>query len=268
MREFTSIGAITSSLLPHGPAAEPFIVFAAGSLRVAMSELALAFTQDASQRPMLVFGASGLLRDRLLAGERADVFASANLEHPRALVGSDHARAVLPFARNTLCVLASPGVVASPRTIVDALVDPAWKLGTSTPGADPSGDYAWVLFDKAELVFPGARSILAGKARKLTGGPHSQRPAGARNVYATLVESGEADLFLTYRTNAALACRENPSLQTIDLPPELAVAAVYGIVVLPGASHAADAFVRFVLTADGQAILRRHGFDAPTQASS
>jgi ABC-type molybdate transport system substrate-binding protein len=34
---------------------------------------------------VLTFGASGLLKDRIQAGERADVFASANMEHPQAL---------------------------------------------------------------------------------------------------------------------------------------------------------------------------------------
>ena len=32
------------------------------------------------------FGASGLLKDRLLAGEVAQVFASANMEHPQAVL--------------------------------------------------------------------------------------------------------------------------------------------------------------------------------------
>ena len=59
---------------------------AAGSLRRAMIELAAAFERaNPGQRVKLVFGASGLLLDRIRNGEHANVFASANLEHPQAL---------------------------------------------------------------------------------------------------------------------------------------------------------------------------------------
>ena len=57
-----------------------------------------------------------------------------------------------------------------------------------------------------------------------------------------MVATGEADIFLTYCTNAALAQRENPSLRVIDsMPDALAVGADYGIAVLNGAPAAADA---------------------------
>ena len=240
-------------------------IFAAGSLRAVMSELALAYTGDAAARPQFAFGASGLLRDRLVAGERADVFASANLEHPRALVAAGLAHSVVTFTRNRLCALAAPRVEATAASVLDALLDPALRLGTSTPRADPSGDYAWEVFDKAERLRPGARAVLAGKARKLTGGPGSPPPPQGRNVYAVLVESGEADLFLTYCTNAALARKENPALRRIDLPDALAVGADYGITVMNGAAASADAFVRFVLSPDGQRILASHGFDSSTR---
>ena len=45
------------------------------------------------------------------------------------------------------------------------------KLGTSTPKADPSGDYAFEVFRKAEAIKPGAQAALEKKALQLTGGP-------------------------------------------------------------------------------------------------
>ena len=260
IRDFTTIGATLVPAAFPVQAADAIRVFAAGSLRAAMTELALAYSADASARPTFEFGASGLLRDRLVKGEPADVFASANLEHPRALVEAGLARVVVTFTRNRLCALASSRVTAGSDTLLDALLDPANRLGTSTPRADPSGDYAWQLFDKAEAIRPGARAILAGKARKLTGGPQTRPPPSDRSIYTMMVETGEADLFLTYCTNAALARRENPSLRVIDLPDTLAVGADYGIAVLNGAPASADAFVRFVLGSDGQRILAAHGF--------
>jgi ABC-type molybdate transport system substrate-binding protein len=40
----------------------------------------------------------------------------------------------------------------------------AVKLGTSTPLADPSGDYAWEVFRKADALRPGAFSKLEQKS--------------------------------------------------------------------------------------------------------
>ncbi|MEP6739520.1 MAG: substrate-binding domain-containing protein [Caldimonas sp.] len=68
------------------PAADRVSVFAAGSLRAALGEAAREFETARPGAPIaFTFGASGLLKDRLLAGEKADVFASANMEHPEAL---------------------------------------------------------------------------------------------------------------------------------------------------------------------------------------
>jgi ABC-type molybdate transport system substrate-binding protein len=260
--DFARIGATTLALAATPAVAqEPARVFAAGSLRGVMNELALAFTNDAAARPRFEFGPSGLLRDRLVKGERADVFASANLEHPRAIVAAGLARTTITFTRNRMCALASPKVKTDSAGLLDALLNPAYRVGTSTPRADPSGDYAWEIFDKAETIRPGAREVLVGKVRKLTGGPGSPPPPAGRSLYGTLVESGEAELFLTYCTNAESARKENPALQRIELPEALAVGADYGITVLNGAPASADAFVRFVLSPDGQRILASHGFD-------
>jgi ABC-type molybdate transport system substrate-binding protein len=94
-------------------------------------------------RVTFTFGASGLLRDRIAAGEPADVFASANMEHPQALAATGRAGEVKRFARNAMCALVGPQIDVTSETLVERLLDPAIKLGTSTPKADPSGDYAW-----------------------------------------------------------------------------------------------------------------------------
>ena len=72
---------------------------------------------------------------------------------------------------SALCALAAPPVEATPQTLLATLLRKDIRLGTSTPRADPSGDYAWALFRKAEAVRPGAYAALDAKALKLTGGP-------------------------------------------------------------------------------------------------
>ena len=43
------------------------------------------------------------------------------------------------------------------------------KVGTSAPKADPSGDYAFEIFRKAEASRAGAQTVLENKALQLTG---------------------------------------------------------------------------------------------------
>ena len=238
---------------------------AAGSLRAALTEVARDFTAAQGMPVALVFGASGLLRERLEGGEPGDVFASANMEHPEALARAGKAGPVVLFARNRLCALARPEVGVTVDTLLDRILDPGVTLGTSTPRADPAGDYAWEIFRRAEALRPGSQARLEAKARQLVGGPTSSPPPADRSVYAQLLADRQADVFLTYCTNAALAVRELPSLQVVALPAPLAVGADYGLTVLTAANaERAARLVRFILSPEGQAILARYGFAAPT----
>ncbi|HEY6135333.1 MAG TPA: molybdate ABC transporter substrate-binding protein [Rubrivivax sp.] len=247
------------------PARGELVVLAAGSLRRAMTELAAAFEQAApGQRVRLVFGASGLLLERIRYGERADVFASANMEHAQALVADGEARDVRSFARNELCALVAPGLAVDSQSLVEKMLDARIKLGTSTPKSDPSGDYAWTMFERIEQQgHAGAFRTLSGKALQLTGGPASPPPPADRNVYAALVADGQADIFITYCTNARQALSEQPRLQVVAVPAAFNVSASYGIAVNKRAPPSADAFVDFVLGAAGQALLVRQGFSPP-----
>jgi molybdenum ABC transporter molybdate-binding protein len=234
-------------------------VFAAGSLREAMGAIARAFQAAGGPRVELTFGASGLLRDRLSSGETADVFASANTEHPQALVAAGKATDARAFARNRLCALTQPMVAATPDSLLKVLLDPAVRLAISTPKADPAGDYAWMLFERAERIEAGAFARLAGKASQLVGGPNSAPTPAGRTAYGYLMEQGRADVFLTYCTNAVQARREVPALRSVEIPPALAVEATYGVALLrpEGAG-----FRDFLLSPAGQAILIEQGFAA------
>lgn len=237
-------------------------VYAAGSLRAALTEVAQAFERSQpGVRVQFSFGPSGLLRDRIVGGERADVFASANMAHPQALAAAGKAGAVQRFARNAMCALVAPSIDVTPATLVERMLDPAVKLGTSTPKADPSGDYAWMVFERIEQQGrSGAFKPLAAKALQLTGGPNSPPPPPGRSAYGELVAQGRADIFLTYCTNAAVAVAEHPQLRSVAVPATIDVRSDYGLTVIRGASTEAERFARFVLSDAGQAMLVRHGF--------
>jgi len=243
--------------------AETVNLYAAGSLKVALTEVVWAFeyAKGGSVRVETTFGPSGLLRERIEEGEAVHIFASADMSHPQRL--ADQGRAVGPvhiFARNELCALARADLAVRSDSLLDVMLAPHIRLGTSTPKADPSGDYAFALFAKADALRPGARAMLESRALQLTGGPTSEKAPAGRNQYAWVMDRGKADVFLTYCTNAVLAKHELPSLRTVQIPAELSVGADYGMIVLRDASTAATDFAGFVLGEAGQAVLAKHGF--------
>jgi len=248
------------------PAQDAVRVYAAGSLRQPLTAIADRFTALYAIPVKLEFGASGLLKERLERGEPADVFASANMEHPLALMRQGKAGPVVLFARNELCALVRDGLSVTPPTLIDVMLDPAIKVGTSTPKADPSGDYAWEVFRKAEEIRPGSRSRLEQKALQLTGGPNSVRPPPGTGVYAYTIQQGLADVFLTYCTNARAAVEALRGGSVVALPPALRVGADYGLTVLNTAqAERALKLVLLIMSGEGQEILAHHGFSAPTR---
>ena len=238
-------------------------VYAAGSLREMLTEIAREHEQRAGQQVALTFGASGLLRERIEKGEAAVVFASANTEHPQRLVEAGGWAPHQVFVRNSLCALTSDRVTATPQNLLEVLLDPATRVGTSTPKADPSGDYAWALFRKADAVKPGAYATLDAKALQLTGGPTSAKAPAGRGTYAWVMDQGQADVFLTYCTNAVAARQEVPRLKVVSVPPALQVGAAYGVTVRQGAPASAQAFAQMLPAPWAQAIFARYGFDQP-----
>ena len=238
----------------------PIRLFAAGSLKDALAQVAQAFEAVGGDKVAAKFGPSGLLKDDIAGGAAADVFASANTAHPQALHDAGKAKPVTRFARNTLCALVRPGLDVTPATLLDTMLNPAVKLGTSTPLADPSGDYAFEVFRKAGAIRPGAGSTLTRKARQLTGNITSAAPPTGRSPYGWHVAEGRADIFLTYRTNALAAQAQYPGQQLIELPDALSVGADYGLTVMTNAPDAARRFAAFIVSDQGQEILTQYGF--------
>ena len=244
-------------------AAEPVLLHAAGSLRAPLNEVAASYEKATGVKVIAKYGASGTLREGIERGEHAEVFASANMEHPEMLAKAGKSGPIVLFARNQLCALTKPGLTVAPGNVLERMLDPQVRLGTSTPKADPSGDYAWEVFRKADTIRPGAFATLSHKALQLTGAPTSATAPADRSIYGMLVGQGRADLFLTYCTNALAAVKENPGQQMAALPDNLAVGADYGLTVMNASSPAAYRFAMYILSPDAQRILASHGFAAP-----
>jgi molybdate transport system substrate-binding protein len=240
--------------------ADTIQLYAAGSLRAALTEVAKSFEAETGNSVQAKYGPSGLLKDEIAGGARADVFASANMEHPQALSAAKKSGPVQLFARNRLCALVKAGLKIDSASLLERMLDPAIRLATSTPKADPSGDYALEVFAKAESIRPGARAALEKKAAQLTGSADSAQPPAGRNAYGWHVGEGRADIFLAYCTAAHEAQKQNPEQQVVQLPESIAVGADYGLTVITGAPAAAQRFTQFILSPAGQKILISYGF--------
>lgn len=249
------------SILSGAAMADDLTLRAAGSLKAPMSDIAAQFEALNGHRVTLDFGPSGLLRERILSGAPTDLFASANMAHPEDVAGQ-RGGTVIAFASNMLCALTQPEIAATPDTLLDLMLSPKVRLGTSTPQADPSGDYAWMLFDRAEALQAGAAARLKAKALTLTGGADAPKPPADRTVYAMVMAQRAADIFLTYCTNAVLAAQEAPGLKIVPIPDSLAVGATYGLLVLNDRKPAVE-LGRYIAGPDGRAVLEKYGFGAP-----
>ena len=249
---------------PVAAAPAPAIqVYAAGSLRAALNAIASDYEARTGQKITLTSGPSGLLRERLEKGEAAQLFASADTEHPQRLAQRGGWQTPVTFVRNGLCALTSDKLNTTSATLLDTLLNPQVRVGSSTPKSDPSGDYTWALFRKAEAVQTGAYAKLDAKTLKLAGAADSPKPPDGISAYGWLMDQGRADVFLTYCTNAVAAQKEVPRLRVVQVPPELQVAAAYGLTLRADASASAAAFALALLAAPAQQVFSRFGFTQP-----
>jgi ABC-type molybdate transport system substrate-binding protein len=249
--------ATALSIVLPAAAEPPLRIFAAGSLVGPMNEWVAASGLPAGAVALPVFGPAGLLRQRIEAGEAADVYASADLNQPRKLVAAGRAATVIPFARNRMCVVGKASLGLTADNVLDRLLDPGLRLATSTPVSDPGGDYAWAVFDRAEAVRPGARKTLQAKALQLIGSPNAMVPVAGRSPSASIFLADRADALLYYCSGSAATLREVPGLVSLPLPSTLEVHPVYGLTVM-GSHPDAARIALFILSEQGQAMLAKY----------
>jgi len=224
-------------------------VFAASSLTEAFQDLADVFAENTgSPAPTLVFGGSQVLRLQIEQGARADVFASANLKHMRALAASGHVANPEVFAYNQLVVIVPKDNPASIRELSD--LPHAHRLVIGAPEV-PIGIYTRELLERMEALF-GSDFASAIQSRVVS------EESNVRLVRAK-VELGEADAAIVYRTDASDA------VETIEIPPEISPQASYHIGLVRAAPHQelAKRWIAFVESQTGRAILQHHGFVTP-----
>ncbi|GGS01348.1 molybdate ABC transporter substrate-binding protein [Deinococcus sedimenti] len=245
--------ALLLCLLVSPAGAASLTVFAASSLTDAFTEVGRAFDARTGHRTTFQFAGSQVLRTQLEGGARADVFASANDAQFTPLLG----RVVVGrevFARNRLTLIAPAGS-AKVRTLRD-LTAPGVRLVVAAPNV-PVGDYTRRMFAAVERSGTYGADFAARARRNVV-----SEEGNVRQV-ALKVSLGEADAAVVYASDVTPALKR--TVRVVPLPTRFNQTAAYPVGVVRGSANAdaAQAFVAFVKSEAGQAILRRWGFLRP-----
>jgi molybdate transport system substrate-binding protein len=223
-----AIGALFTAA--SGARAETVEVYAAGSLRGALAALSpKASAMGIDLKP--VFGGSGELRQRIEHGAKPDLYLSADMASPQAL--ATEGRALQPpvaFARNRLCLVARRSLGITPADLVPRLLAGDIRIRTSKPIADPSGDYAFAMFDRMNAARPGAGKMLRANAEAQM---DLSLPTGAgQNTTAALFKAQLIDVAVTYCSATGDLTKNAPDLVAIPVPMAFDPQPVFGMVLL------------------------------------
>jgi molybdate transport system substrate-binding protein len=230
-------------------------VFAAASLTDAFTEIGADF--DAANPGVTTtfnFAGSQALRTQIEEGAPADIFASASGKEMDALVsGALVGDGVSKVFLNNKLVLILPADNPAGIDSLDDLANPGTKVILAAEEV-PVGNYARQSLDLMNGSF-GADfkdKVLANVV---------SNEDNVKQVVAK-IQLGEGDAGIVYTSDAVAA----PELKTIEIPAELNVIAKYPIAALTNSPNAelAAAFIDYVLSPEGQAVLQKWGF-APAE---
>jgi molybdate transport system substrate-binding protein len=236
---------------PKTPITRTLTVFAAASLTDAFTEIGEAFEASRpGDRVVFSFAGSQNLRTQIEQGAGADVFASANATEIDTLIdgGLVQEGAPEPFVTNQLVVVMPAGNPAGIASLAD-LAEPGVKIVLAAEEV-PAGKYARQVLDNlnATLGTDYKDRVLANVVSNDT---------DIRQVLAR-VQLGEADAGIVYVSDTVAA----PGLRKLEFPADANAVAQYPIAPLAQSSdpELATAFIDFVLSPEGQAILEKWGF--------
>ena len=218
-------------------------VFAAASLTESFDEIGKQFeAENPDAKVTFNYAGSSALSKQINDGAPVDVFASASPKNMDEVTGAGNASDPTTFVSNTLMIAVPKGNPGNIEGLAD-FADDGKKIALCAAEV-PCGA-------AAEKVF---------EAAGLTAKPDTLE----QDVKAVLtkVELGEVDAALVYKTDVRAAGDE---VEGIEFPEAADAVNEYPIVVLKEAPNAegAKAFVDFVLSDKGQAVLTEAGFDKP-----
>jgi molybdate transport system substrate-binding protein len=200
------------------------------------------------------FGGSQALVTQLEEGAQADVFASANTaQMDTAIAAKLVAGKPVPFVRNRLAIVTPAGNPAGIESAAD-LGTEAVLLVLAQPEV-PAGRYAR---ESVCLMAADTATYGTGFVERVAANVVSEEE-DVRDALAK-VALGEADAGIVYVSDAAAA---GDQVQVIDIPDAVNIIATYPVALLTGGEAAlGSAFIAYLLSEEGQAILESYGFQS------
>ena len=240
----------TAAIQP--PAAKTLNVFAAASLTGAFGDIGKAF--EAANPGVTVtfnFAGSQVLQTQIQQGAPADVFASASATNmdPLVTAGFVDKAADQIFVTNKLIVILPPTNPANVQTLQD-LAKPGLKIILGDVSV-PAGKYSRQILDNLSKD-PTYGTDFGTKVLDNV----VSNETDVKQVVSK-VQLGEGDAGIVYISDGIAA----PTLKTIPIPDAVNVIAKYPIAPLHKSANPdlAAKFVAYVLSADGQATLKKWG---------
>jgi molybdate transport system substrate-binding protein len=239
---------------PSVSQSQTLTVFAASSLTDAFTEIGANFeTANPGVTVIFNFAGSQALRNQIEEGAPADVFASASgREMDTAVAGKFIAEGTPQIFLNNKLVIILPADNPAGLEKLEDLANLGIKIVLAAEEV-PVGNYARQALELMNASF-GADfkdKVLANIV---------SNEDNVKQVVSK-VQLGEADAGIAYVSDIAASS----DLKIIEIPTELNVIAKYPIAPLAASENGewAQAFVDYVLSSEGQAILQKWGFAPP-----
>jgi molybdate transport system substrate-binding protein len=232
-------------------------VAAAADLKFAMAELAGQFEKQTGTKVNVTYGSSGNFFSQLQNGAPFDVFFSADIEYAKNLevAGLAEPGTLDAYAVGRIVIWTSADAkVDVAKQSWKALLDPhVQKIAIANPEHAPYGRAAVAALQKAGIY----EQV---KAKLVYGENISQA--------AQFVQSGNAQAGII-----ALSLAISPGMkegESWEIPPEMHPAIEQGAIVMKNAKNkdTARAFLGFVKSEAGRALLAEYGFAPPAKTAS
>ena len=245
---------LITTILCFAAHTQDITVAAASDLNYALKDLAARFEKKTGDKVTLSFGSSGNLYSQIQGGAPYDLFFSADVAYGQKLAsaGLVESSSLRTYAIGDLVLWVPNGSSFDPRKLkMDLLLQPfVQHIAIANPQHAPYGRAAM-----AALEHFGLKDKLASK---LVFGENISQAA-------QFVQSGNAQAGLI-----ALSLAVSPAMKDSgrywELPTDSYPELRQGVAVLSASKHkpAAKAFLDYVLSAEGTAVLEQYGFRVPS----
>lgn len=257
----STVSAATPEASPAATAEFPddggeLTVFAAASLTDAFAQIG-SDLEAAHPGLTITFQTAGsqALVTQLQEGATADVLATANTSTMTTAIESGLIEGdSVPFTGNRL-VIVTPSDNPAGITSLDDLTNDGVKLVIA--GSDvPAGSYA------VRAICDHQNDGVEGFANAISANIVSEE-TDVRSVLSK-VQLGEADAGIVYLSDAVASEIAGTELNLVEFPDTVPTSATYPIAAVEGGNtELANAFIAYVLSPEGQAVLETYGFELP-----